>query len=265
MTILNSQRSNQRFVFALVGALLSLGAPLGWLLIQWIAGLSPTRAIEESPLLMAYLLIPTTVVFSTVGFQMGKQWEQLQQVMRRLEKLATRDELTGLFNARRFWEDIEQRWRHTLRDDHSLYVLIIDLDHFKKVNDTYGHLVGDRVLARVAQVMCSQLRSDEFLYRVGGEEFAALLSDLSEEQALQVGQRLRRAVEELEIAVYPDDDSDDSTIEITISIGIAGGADLADLEPKRLYGAADEALYRAKESGRNTVRLATLTPDVVAA
>lgn len=228
---------------------------MGWLAIQWWSGSSPIAVIERDPLLIAYLLFPTMFVFGAAGYLVGVQWEKLKAANRRLSTLATRDDLTGMLNARRFWEDFERECIRSKRYDTSLYVLVIDLDRFKQVNDTYGHLMGDRVLQTVAKVMSEQLRGDERLYRVGGEEFAVIVSNLTDEEAEHVAQRLRRAVEATEIPLRSSEHDGESpkSIGITISIGVAGGTPCPSSELPELYDRADEALYAAKKAGRNAV------------
>ncbi len=240
-----------RKTFAVLGAVLSLGAPLGWLMIQWMAGVEPMTVIDNDPLLMVYLFVPTMIVFVVTGYLIGVQWEKLNAANRRLETLATRDGLTKLFNARRFWEDVDIECKRSRRDGHSLFVLLLDLDHFKRINDSYGHLVGDKVLSELAGLMSEQLRAGEQLYRVGGEEFAVLLTDLTRAEAEQVAQRLRRAVEDHRFTVCVNED--ELTIEVTISVGLSGRQCETDSEYMELYAEADEALYAAKEGGRNTV------------
>ena len=240
-----------RSIFAVLGAILSLGAPLGWLALQWMGGVAPTTVIDDEPLLMVYLILPTMCVFVVTGYMIGAQWEKLNAANKRLEALATRDGLTGLFNTRRFWEDIETECDRSRRHGHSLFVLLIDLDHFKKINDTYGHLVGDEVLTTLAKLMSGQLRSEEKLYRVGGEEFAVILTDLTRTKAEEVAQRLRRAVEAHRFSTSVDDDQ--SSIGVTISIGVSGRPCQSDSECVELYAEADKALYDAKEAGRNAV------------
>ncbi len=247
-----------RFVLAAMGACLSLGAPLGWLVIQWLQGTGPATVVRDSPQLVIYLLVPTMLVFGLAGYLLGLQWEKLARANERLKMLATRDGLTGLFNTRRFWEDVQRENIRSRRHHQSLYVLVIDLDHFKAVNDTHGHLVGDEVLKAVSRAMSDELRGEETLYRVGGEEFSVLLIDVTSAQAKAVGERLRRAVETLDIPVgdMADSDFEPTSIGVTISVGVAGRTQTQSQTPQSIYDRADQALYRAKEAGRNTVKLA---------
>ena len=126
-------------------------------------------------------------------------------------------------------------------------VMIADIDFFKRVNDTYGHLVGDATLRTVAECMAKNLRPFDLLVRYGGEEFALLLPDTGPEEAGVVAERLRTLVADRKIQ------SDDASFQVTISIGVALARDEKTLET--LLGEADRALYRAKEAGRNRVEI----------
>jgi diguanylate cyclase (GGDEF)-like protein/PAS domain S-box-containing protein len=163
-----------------------------------------------------------------------------------LREMATTDSLTGLFNRRHFWDLSERELARAKRAYHAVSLLMIDLDHFKSVNDTYGHEVGDRVLKLVADVVLGNLREIDVMGRIGGEEFAVLLPDTGLSDAVMVAERLREAVSREEVA------SDKGRVSITISIGVAGGSgDPPDLET--LLRQADDALYAAKRKGRNRV------------
>ncbi|MDP2760544.1 MAG: GGDEF domain-containing protein [Sideroxyarcus sp.] len=164
------------------------------------------------------------------------------------EHQATVDALTGVHN-RRWMNDAFPRVLHrcTLNGKHSA-VMVIDIDHFKRVNDSYGHLVGDAALKSLANIMQINLRPHDLLVRYGGEEFAILLPDTALDEAKSIAERLRVMVAANEI------ESDGLMFKITISIGIASIAGKGSLE--EFFGAADRALYRAKEIGRNCVEVA---------
>jgi diguanylate cyclase (GGDEF)-like protein len=247
-----------RRTFSLLGASLSLGAPLGWLAIQWTQGRDPVTVLQTEVGLMAYMTLATMFVFTLFGYIVGLQWERLCEVNRTLRELSIRDALTGLSNNRSFWTDFEKECLRSIRQKEPLQVLVIDLDHFKAVNDTYGHLVGDDVLKAAAQAMAAVMRKDEGIYRVGGEEFAAILYDATSEQAFQVGERLRHAVADIEVPVS--DEPGARQISVTASIGAAGKVCDDPKDFQKLYEAADEALYRAKQAGRNRVVTAGSSP-----
>jgi diguanylate cyclase (GGDEF)-like protein len=167
-------------------------------------------------------------------------------VEERLRALAVTDPLTGLNNRRHFSSIGGAAFTTAVDPERPLSALLVDIDHFKKVNDTYGHLTGDEVLRTVSQRMRGVLRKEDLLARMGGEEFAVLLTWMSSEEVLEVAERLRLAIAATPVATAS------ATIEVRVSIGVAHrGAGDADLE--QLLGRADRALYAAKNGGRNRV------------
>lgn len=170
-----------------------------------------------------------------------------------LRLLAGTDPLTGAFNRRRFMGALEQEWSRVKRYRRSLAVLMLDIDHFKKVNDTWGHGVGDEALRRLSDVCHASLRSHDIFARIGGEEFGVLLPEVSELHAVAVAERLRQRVADMEIP------ADDQMFHITVSIGIAhvDGAEGEVPPAAKLIEAADDALYAAKSEGRNRIAYRT--------
>lgn len=163
-----------------------------------------------------------------------------------LTRLATTDSLTGLNNRRRFMESAETEFTRSQRYDRPLSLFIMDIDHFKTVNDTYGHDVGDVVLRALSETTLRALRNADTLGRIGGEEFGAILSETNEEAALEVAERVRTSVEQSRIPTNAGE------LQITISLGVAClRPDTKDLQ--ELLKRADVALYKAKQSGRNRV------------
>ena len=160
---------------------------------------------------------------------------------------ALRDALTKLFNKRYFLERLDGELRFAKRHDTNVAVLMADVDHFKQVNDTHGHLAGDAVLANVSQLIARAVRNEDVVARFGGEELAIILRQVPIEAAAHLAERLRRLVE-----ANPTRNGD-TVIKTTISIGVAGfphdGVDTVNA----LLEAADQALYRAKHAGRNRV------------
>ncbi|WP_099221533.1 GGDEF domain-containing protein [Listeria costaricensis] len=168
---------------------------------------------------------------------------------RRLElqerEYAYTDFLTGLFNVRAFSQKL-----HELVEDEAttnLTCLIIDIDHFKRINDTYGHTIGDEVLKEIAHTLMKISPNYQHIFRVGGEEFCILLPNSTKEVAKQLGEALRAAVEKKQMDVGLKE-----PIQVTISVGIASCNGVRDMMPQ-LYQLADKALYQAKQSGRNQV------------
>jgi len=165
-----------------------------------------------------------------------------------LRQQVVKDPLTGLFNIRYFQMALEREIERTERSGGALSLAMIDLDHFKKVNDTWGHEVGNQVLQTVAGTLVKMTRKIDVQCRYGGEEFAVLLPTASASVAAMVGERLRQAISR---CVIPHESGD---IRVTASIGIATVTNLDDIAPERLTDMADQQLYEAKLSGRNCVR-----------
>ena len=161
---------------------------------------------------------------------------------------ALRDGLTKLFNKRYLMDRLDSELKFAQRHETSLSLLLIDLDHFKKVNDTHGHLAGDAVLAHIAQVLTRAVRNEDVVARFGGEEFAIILRAIGLEPAVQMAERLRKNIEAARVKCAAGE------LKATISIGVAGFPSTAAKTPEQLVEAADQALYRAKHDGRNCTR-----------
>jgi diguanylate cyclase (GGDEF)-like protein/PAS domain S-box-containing protein len=173
-----------------------------------------------------------------------------KDIEERLEALAIEDGLTGLANRRRFDERLDEEWRRAVRERTSLGLLMIDLDHFKKYNDLYGHLAGDECLRSVARVLAAEAqRATDLAARFGGEEFVILLPNTDAAGCARIGERVRRALDE---AALPHALNRPSG-RVTVSLGgaVCRPADDRAAEPTSLIDAADHALYAAKNSGRD--------------
>jgi two-component system cell cycle response regulator len=162
-----------------------------------------------------------------------------------MQTLAAIDALTGLLNRRYGMTRLREEYSRVVRNESPLGVVMFDIDHFKKVNDTYGHLAGDRVLVHISRLTKSLLREGDIVMRYGGEEFCVILPGASAEDSLMMAERIRHAVQESEI-VYAG-----YNIKVTLSAGIASYPEFNIKHEQELLGAADEALYISKESGRN--------------
>jgi diguanylate cyclase (GGDEF)-like protein len=141
----------------------------------------------------------------------------------------------------------QREYERARRYQRTLSALMIDLDHFKRVNDTYGHPIGDQVLAALADCCLKDLRPSDLFGRYGGEEFLVLLPETDHTQALEVAERLRKKVEKILL------DTPRGPVNITVSVGVATLAKETDLDLDRLIIQADDALYAAKAAGRNQV------------
>jgi diguanylate cyclase (GGDEF)-like protein len=169
-----------------------------------------------------------------------------RQVREDLLVQATHDPLTGVFNRRHVEELLRTELDRAERHARPLAVAMLDADHFKKINDTYGHQTGDEVLRTISQRCQSTLRSNDVLGRYGGEEFIVVFPETSLEDAGAVAERLRAAVAEVPIKVG------DNALDVTVSIGLAAFAPGYNLD--EMFHRADAALYTAKQDGRNLVR-----------
>ena len=169
-------------------------------------------------------------------------------------ELVVRDGLSGLMNRRAFDEHLGRMWQHALRDQRSLAILMIDIDHFKKYNDEFGHQGGDAALRSVAQTVQGFTRRPlDIAARYGGEEFAAILYDLAPHHVMDIAQRLRESVQKLE--VRPPDPDRAAAANVTVSVGVAIVTPAIGRTPEGAVQLADEALYEAKAAGRNRVVL----------
>lgn len=170
------------------------------------------------------------------------------EIQRKLEALATTDPLTGLFNRRYLFECFERELGRSLRMGGALSIIMMDVDHFKDVNDRYGHDFGDQVLKRMGELCIGELRNGDVLSRYGGEEFLILLPATAPERAAVVAERIRRTIEETKFAYF------EERAKITSSFGVSGYEEFQNGTCSSLIiRSVDEALYKAKELGRNKV------------
>ena len=171
----------------------------------------------------------------------------LEKTKDQLNYLATVDPLTNTFNRRHFLELSERRIKRVQTSNGHASFLLFDIDHFKKINDEHGHIIGDQVLQGMALICMNNLRTEDILGRFGGEEFVILLPDTKLEDARNIAERLRRLIAETPI------ETDIGPIRTTISIGIAIKEKSTALSIDQLLSRADRAMYRAKQAGRNRV------------
>jgi len=181
--------------------------------------------------------------------QLERALADAESLKRRYAELSVIDELTGLYNRRFFFPESSSILSRSLRYKKDLCLLLLDIDHFKNINDTYGHMVGDEVLKQCANLFREQIREADVLARFGGEEFIFTLSETDLEGGKQMAERIRAAVKAMKFK------ADDHSFDITISIGIAclGNKEQgkAQVILERLISEADQALYFGKHSGRD--------------
>lgn len=172
------------------------------------------------------------------------------KVKEELRRIANIDPLTGIANRRVFFEKIEEETKRIKRNRSEFSVLIVDLDHFKKINDTYGHDVGDYVLTEITRVIQLSLREVDVAARLGGEEFGILLPETNAQGAHMVAERVRSAIAK---HTFMADSKQNRPLGCTVSIGVAGMRFDDEIDATRLYKMADTRLYIAKNAGRNQV------------
>jgi len=214
----------------------------------WVEDLGSTNGTHVNdveiagrrPLINGDLITTGGLVFK---FIVGGNVEALYH--EEIYRLAILDGLTGVHNKRYLLEFLEREIARSKRHHRPLSLAMLDLDHFKNVNDTYGHLVGDTTLKRVAHLIQDRVRQDELLARYGGEEFAVVLPETDLAGALAFGEMVRRQIEDFYFTF------DEQNISVTVSVGVATLGPNEDAD--ELIGNADRQLYRAKSAGRNRV------------
>ncbi|HLE40128.1 MAG TPA: sensor domain-containing diguanylate cyclase [Nitrospirota bacterium] len=185
------------------------------------------------------------------GIEKSRLFEQIQQ-------LSQIDGLTGLYNHRIFQEKLRQEVNRRNRTQKPLSLIMLDIDHFKQVNDNYGHQSGDSILKELSEIITSQSRCTtiDVCCRYGGEEFAIIMPELELHNAVKVAERLRKVVENNGFRIK----EGDPDVKVTVSLGAAGVTGADDLSPEELVKKADEALYLSKKNGRNRVSFSPLDP-----
>jgi len=203
---------------------------------------------EERIIGVLYIENMPYVYFDNFLILAGQFAIQLQKVVlyKMVQDMAITDSLTDISTRRYFLERFREEIRRSMRRKSSLTFLMLDMDHFKEMNDRYGHLVGDVILRETALLLKSNLREIDIIGRYGGEELGIVLTGIGKEGALQVAERLRHSIESAVFKAY------DETVGITVSIGMAVFPE-DGVDEHGLIESADRALYRAKEKGRNRV------------
>ncbi|AOG25372.1 GGDEF domain-containing protein [Acidovorax sp. RAC01] len=239
-----------------------LGAEAAVLLSRAFGAMAHTEAADSildssAVQTLTFLTTFSVVLVSSLGFifMLRDRADENNRVM------AARDPLTGVANRRSLVASLDRDVARALRTHESIAVMMVDIDHFKRVNDIYGHPVGDQVLCSVVNVLRERVRAQDLVGRYGGEEFMVVLPDTGLAGAEQLARALCRAVADsrchVSAADVPGSSPGGVDIEVTVSIGVYGGqleqGDSWDL----LIAAADRALYQAKENGRNRVEVAT--------
>jgi diguanylate cyclase (GGDEF)-like protein len=241
-------------LFTLMGLSLGLAAPIGALFLLWLSphpSLQLPYFIEEEwrdhLFFFTYMLVGTSFSFGLFGLFLGRSTDVIEDHNRHLSLLATHDELTGLGNHRFLHETFKIEFRKHLTEHRPISCLMMDLDHFKRVNDAYGHPFGDYVLKHFGALVRKSIRTGDIAARYGGEEFLCILPDCEVKEAHEVAERIRRETERYPF-LYGN-----RRVPVTVSIGTATYFGPADKNYHLLIAAADRALYKAKNRGRNRV------------
>lgn len=232
---------------------LAIGASTGYAAILFLVFQDRSIELNLSVEVLQWLIFTvTSLAFAVTGASINRLRQRLSRkngelgsALEKVREMAIRDELTGLFNRRHIMDILRQQQALADSGDYAFCLCYLDLDHFKSINDTYGHGVGDEVLRRFARLLHDALREADYTGRLGGEEFVLVLSQTHLKEAVQVSERLRQALEEADFHDL------NRRLNVTTSIGVAEyqpGEEIADA-----LGRADANLYRAKESGRNRV------------
>ena len=240
-----------------VGKVIAIGV---YALAAFLGAIGAAAYINEAPFsvmdtaysLMVVLLLSGSIALNLriqrIRQRLNEKRHALSEALRQNRELASRDELTGLINRRTMVERMGEEHRRSLRNGRPLLLALLDIDHFKRVNDTYGHATGDQTLKKFAQVVSATARGTDVLARWGGEEFVLMATDTQSQYAFELLERIRQAVASTVIA------HDAGALRITVSSGLA--QQLPGETVEHTLERADKALYTAKLLGRNRVAMA---------
>ncbi|MCK5092082.1 MAG: diguanylate cyclase, partial [Gammaproteobacteria bacterium] len=196
-----------------------------------------------------YITKPFNNVELQARVQVGKRMLGLQQELNQAKEMlafqASHDVLTGLLNRRAIMEALYKELSRSFRQQQPLCIAMCDIDFFKKINDNYGHMAGDKVLQTLAKLVQENIRETDLLTRYGGEEFVIIMPDTDQKAAMGVAEKLRVETENCAFHYR------DTRVDITISCGITEFKDKNKDNPKTIFERADAALYKAKDAGRN--------------
>jgi diguanylate cyclase (GGDEF)-like protein len=253
MTILKADKPvRRRYPYRFTASIALLFA-LGHLIrgLVYLADFDPLgSSLHASPWNLVFLSIGTLVL---PIYTMGAIMMVHDKMMTKALDDANRDFLTGVWSRRAFFDATQRELLRARRMKRALSLLVFDVDHFKRLNDTYGHAVGDQVLVAIAQCAAREIRSIDYLARIGGEEFAVLLPEADASAALAVAERLRASLSE-HVHAHPSIPDAGLAVPVSVSIGAALATEEESIS--ELLNRADHALYQAKAAGRNTVFLA---------
>lgn len=199
-------------------------------------------ALQLPTTYLVAILVPLLVAPTVTSFCL-RLVLKLEQTKKKLEVISQTDALTRVYNRGFFWEHTEKELEDARKTHLPVAVIILDVDNFKNFNDTYGHLLGDRILQQCAQTASRCLRKGDYIARYGGEEFAVFLKDCPELSAKNVAERMRQSIADIKLI------HEEETLQITVSLGLVWSSGSYSLET--LARVADQAMYSAKHQGRN--------------
>ena len=203
--------------------------------------------------MIVLILAAIILLLGGIYYFISRLLRKINEAQRKLVELATIDDLTQLYNRRYFFERFNQEMERAKRYQRPLSCLILDIDHFKQVNDTYGHLSGDQVLIDIAQILKNNCRQSDLAGRYGGEELIILLPETDSPGAMIIAERIREMIEQHQTV-----DGRGEIIRVTVSMGVASltGPELEKMDKnERIVQYADDALLRAKKEGRNRIEI----------
>ena len=214
-----------------------------------------TIIFSEFSKIFSFQMLPWGLAFAVIsaisGLFFGRNRQMtyaLKESEQRFRKLSITDDLTGIYNSRYFLNRLQDEIERANRYGHPLSLLILDLDNFKKYNDTHGHVVGDEVLAKTGEILLKSLRKTDSAYRYGGEEFAVILPETGGNQAVHFAERIRKGFEKHAFLIRQD-----GSLSVTASIGVAQYKQREEISA--FIKRADENMYTAKKQGKNRIFL----------
>lgn len=256
------KRPKATCIWALIGGLLGYFIVHPWVMITAHLMLQPRFKSNFSIIDIAYAevarifsleMLPWGLTFAIISSLTAAFYGRSRQATaalraseQRFKEMSITDELTGLYNSRHFFNRLKSEIKRTDRYGHSLTLLMLDLDNFKRYNDVFGHLSGDSVLAKTGDIIKKSIRSTDSAYRYGGEEFAVILPESSGQEALYFAERIRKTFESEALFANPE-----NGLRVTVSIGVAQYVPQEELTA--FVKRADENMYAAKNAGKNRI------------
>lgn len=252
-----TRKKNYRLAYPFTGAVLGLGSPLGCLFLRWLGSDHMMRPgawaifeIGKHFFFYTYETVGTVMVFLLAGAWTGRTVDRLDKLSERRKELALRDPLTGLYNRRYLTERLAEELARASRQNQPLSYLMVDIDHFKNLNDEHGHLAGDHVLKQLARRLSHACRAIDIVGRFGGEEFFVILPGADLGTAREVAERIRASMAETPFSY--------GNVSMRVRVSVGGAQRASGLtKVEQLIESADHALYQAKAAGRNCAVLAS--------